>query len=79
MKYKYQIMIGIISFVIGFSIILQKMYWNSITGEIVYYIIAIVLVGFANHKIDVIYSYKISMVLWYVGFFLAYSIDYLYM
>ncbi len=79
MKYKYQIMTGIISFFIGLSVILQKMYWNSISGEIVYYIISIVLVVFANRKKEVIYSHKISLVLWYVGFFVGYGIDYLYM
>ena len=82
MHRKYYIELGLISFLLGISILLQKLFWTSIGLEIVYYIVLFILLNVVNYvfdskKIDIIKSYKISYTCWFIGFLVGYGINYI--
>lgn len=82
MHRKYYIELGLISFLLGISILLQKLFWTSIGLEIVYYIVLFILLNVVNYvfdskKIDIIKSYKISYTCWFTRFLVGYGINYI--
>lgn len=82
MHRKYYIELGLISFLLGISILLQKLFWTSIGLEIVYYIVLFILLNVVNYvfdskKIDKVKSYKISYTCWFIGFLVGYGINYI--
>lgn len=82
MHRKYYIELGFISFLLGISILLQKLFWTSIAAAIVYYIVLFILLNVVNYifdskKIDRNKSFKISYTCWFIGFLVGYSINYI--
>ena len=82
MHRKYYIEHGLISFLLGISILLQKLFWTSIGLEIVYYIVLFILLNVVNYvfdskKIDKVKSNKISYTCWFIGFLVGYGINYI--